>query len=174
MAQIILTAVGADRPGLVADLTKHVHEAAASLADSRMVNLRGHFALLAMIEGDDEQIAAVRRTLEADAKAMGLRLEIESVTGAGPRAPGMVPYRLKTYSVDQPGIVARITDVLRKHEVNVEELETRVESAPFAGTPLFLLEAVVTLPKGASVRKLRDDLSALGDTMGCDVDLDPA
>ncbi len=174
MPQIIITAVGADRPGLVADLTKHVHEAGASLADSRMVNLRGHFALLALVEGDDAQVAAARRALEAGAKSIGLRLEIEAVAAAGARAPGTVPYRLKTYSVDQPGIVARITDVLRKHDVNVEELETRVESAPFAGTPLFLLEAVVTLPKGGSVRKLRDDLSGLGDTMGCDVDIDPA
>lgn len=174
MAQIILTAVGADRPGLVADLTKHVHEAGASLADSRMVNLRGHFALLALVEGSDEAVGAARSALSASATSMGLRLEVQAIDKAAAAAPGSVPYRLKTYSVDQPGIVARVTDVLRRHKVNVEELETRVESAPFAGTPLFLLEAIVTLPAGTSARKLRDDLSGLGDAIGCDVDLDPA
>lgn len=173
MAQFILTAVGVDRPGLVADLTKHVHAAGASLADSRMVNLRGHFALLAMVEGSDDAVAAARRALEGDAKRMGLRLEVETVETAATQAAGTVPYRLKTYSVDQPGIVARVTAVLHKHGVNVEELETRVESAPFAGTPLFLLEAVVTLPKGVTARKVRDDLAGLGDEIGCDVDLDP-
>lgn len=174
MAQIILTAVGSDRPGLVADLTKHVHEAGASLADSRMVNLRGHFALLALIEGSEEAVAAAKRALEASAAAMGLRLEIQTADKIAPAASGTVPYRLKTYSMDQPGIVARVTEVLRKHNVNVEELETRVESAPFAGTPLFLLEAVVTLPAGTSARKVRDELAGLGDAIGCDVDLDPA
>ena len=174
MAQIILTAVGSDRPGLVADLTKHVHEAGASLADSRMVNLRGHFALLALVEGSDETVAAARRALEASASAMGLRLEVQTIDKAAVASPGSVPYRLKTYSVDQPGIVARVTEVLRAHRVNVEELETRIESAPFAGTPLFLLEAIVTLPAGTSARKLRDDLAGLGDAIGCDVDLDPA
>jgi glycine cleavage system transcriptional repressor len=74
--------------------------------------------------------------------------------------------------MDQPGIVAKITDVLGIYGVNIEELETRVESAPFAGTPLFLLEAVVTVPTGISVRKLRDELVTLGDSIGCDIDLD--
>ena len=63
---------------------------------------------------------------------------------------------------------------LRRHGANVEELSSRVESAPFAGTPLFLLDAVVTLPKGTPLRKLRDDLDAMGDALGWDVDLDPA
>lgn len=172
MAQIILTAVGSDRPGLVADLTKHVHEAGASLADSRMVNLRGHFALLALVEGSDEAVAKAREVLAADAKKLGLRIEIDAADRGAAPVPGAVPYRLKTYSVDQPGIVARISDILRKHEVNVEELETRVESAPFAGTPLFMIEAVITLPRGVTARKLREDLGAFGDTIGCDIDLD--
>jgi glycine cleavage system transcriptional repressor len=175
VGQIILTAVGTDRPGLVAELSRHVHEAGASLADSRMVNLRGHFALLALIEGADDVVEKLSNALAAKSEAMGLRLEIQPVEASkAPRAAASVPYRLKTYSMDQPGIVARVTAVLEKHGVNVEELETRVESAPFAGTPLFLLEGVVSVPSGVAIRKLRDDLTALGDTIGCDVDLDPA
>ena len=175
MAQIIITAVGPDRPGLVAELTRHVHEAGASLADSRMVNLRGHFALLALVEGADDAIAGLTKVLAAKGEAMGLRLDAQGVEASkAPRAAASVPYRLKTYSMDQPGIVARVTGVLEKHGVNVEELETRLESAPFAGTPLFTLEAIVSVPKGVGIRVLRDDLTALGDSIGCDVDLDPA
>ncbi|MBL8741559.1 MAG: hypothetical protein JNK04_10710 [Myxococcales bacterium] len=171
---LIVTAVGIDRPGLVADLTQHVHAVGASLADSRMVNLRGHFALLALVEGAPDALAKLKGTLGAASKAIGLRIEFDEAFETTKPAMGGVPYRLKTYSMDQPGIVARLSELLRGHEVNVEELETRVESAPFAGTPLFLLEAVVTLPKGKSLRALRDDLHALGDAMGCDVDIDPA
>lgn len=171
---LILTAVGLDRPGLVADLTQHVHASGGSLADSRMVNLRGHFALLALVEGTPEALQALRDALRARAPEIGLRIEFDEAKETPKPAIGGVPYRLRTYSMDQPGIVARLTELLRRHEVNVEELETRVESAPFAGTPLFLLEAVVTLPKGKSLRALRDDLHALGDAMGCDVDIDPA
>jgi glycine cleavage system transcriptional repressor len=172
MAQLIVTAVGPDRPGLVADITRHVFEVGASLADSRMVNLRGHFALLALIEGTSEALASLRRKLESDGAGMGLRLEMYEAAVSPSRAPGGVPYRLKVYSNDQPGIAARVTALLRQHSVNVEELETRIDSAPFAGTPLFVLEGVVTLPQGTSARKMRGELEALGEKIGCDIDLD--
>jgi glycine cleavage system transcriptional repressor len=174
MSQLIVTAVGPDRPGIVADLSKHVHDAGASLADSRMVNLRGHFALLALVDGSEAALTKLRAVLTEDAKALGLRIDVESTDRAVTTELGRVPYRLKTYSADQPGIVARVTEILRRHGANVEELSSRVESAPFAGTPLFLLDAVVTLPKGTALRKLRDDLGAMGDALGCDVDIDPA
>jgi glycine cleavage system transcriptional repressor len=172
MPQLIVTAVGPDRPGLVADLTQHVYDVGASLADSRMVNLRGHFALLALIEGSPESLTSLRRKLEGDGTRMGLRLEMYEADTATTRAPGGVPYRLKVYSNDQPGIAARVTALLRQHSVNVEELETRIESAPFAGTPLFVLEGVVTLPSGTSARKMREELATLGEKIGCDIDLD--
>jgi glycine cleavage system transcriptional repressor len=59
-----------------------------------------------------------------------------------------VPFRLKTYSMDQPGIVHRMTSYLREHHINVEELETRLESAAFMGTPVFTLEIVMLVPLG--------------------------
>ena len=172
MPQLIVTAVGPDRPGLVAELTRHVYDAGASLADSRMVNLRGHFALLALIVGSAETLASLRTKLENEGAALGLRLKMYEAAAAGDRAPGSIPYRLKVYSNDQLGIAARVTGLLRQHSVNVEELETRIESAPFAGTPLFVLEGVVTLPQGTSARKMRDELASLGEQIGCDIDLD--
>lgn len=172
MPQLIVTAVGPDRPGLVADLTRHVYDLGASLADSRMVNLRGHFALLALIEGSSESLAALRRKLESEGTGMGLRLEMYEATAATSRVPGSIPYRLKVYSNDQPGIAARVSALLRQHSVNVEELETRIESAPFAGTPLFVLEGIVTLPQGTSARKVREELATLSEKIGGDIDLD--
>jgi glycine cleavage system transcriptional repressor len=62
-----------------------------------------------------------------------------------------------------------VTALLRQDSIKVEELETRIGSAPFTGTPLFMLEGVVTLPQGTSARKMREALGALG----CDIDLEP-
>ena len=85
-----------------------------------------------------------------------------------------MPFRLKTYSMDQPGIVHKITSFLHEQEINVEELETRLESAPFMGTPVFNLEILMTVPRTTSVRNLRRALEELGDSLNCDVHLDPA
>src|SRR5690349_17117734 len=99
--ELVVTATGPDRPGLVAELTGHVHAAGANLADSRMVNLRGQFALLALVEGSADVLADVERRLRETAESMGLRVDTSRKTTAGPRTG--VPFRLKTYSMDQPG-----------------------------------------------------------------------
>jgi glycine cleavage system transcriptional repressor len=76
--------------------------------------------------------------------------------------------------MDQPGIVHRISDLLREFNVNIEELSTRQESAPFAGTPLFLMEMRLTVPANVSIHAIRTKLQSLCDTLNCDVDFEPA
>lgn len=170
--ELVIAALGPDRPGIAADLSGHVHACGANLADSRMVNLRGQFALVALVEGSGEVLATVRRRLEEAAATIGLTVEFSSAGRAAPREG--VPFRLKTYSMDQPGIVHRVTSFLSEQGINIEELDTHLESAPFMGTPVFSLEIRMLVPRQASVNALRRALEELGDTLNCDVDLDPA
>src|SRR5262249_40621877 len=125
--QLVVTAVGVDRPGIASEFSGHVHKAGANLADSRMVNLRGHFAFVALIEGDEKVVENAKKALEKAAPSMGLTLEITRAPKAD-RATQGVPFRLKTYSMDQPGIVHKVTTFLSEQRVNIEELETRLES----------------------------------------------
>jgi len=173
MPHWIVTAVGPDRPGLVGELTGHLHVGGANLLDSRMVNLRGQFAIVLLLEADAGRGAALAASLPEAGHAMGLKVFVEPQQGEARPIAG-VPYRLKTYSSDQPGIVHRVTDLLRSHGVNIEDLETRQESAAFAGTPLFTMDLLVSVPPSVTVRKLRAELEALCDQINCDVDLEPA
>ena len=83
-----------------------------------------------------------------EASAMYARIEQECETAG-------LPFRLKTYSMDQPGIVARLTKVLRDNGINIEDLSARQESAAFAGSPLFLTEMRLTVPPNVGLGKLR-------------------
>jgi glycine cleavage system transcriptional repressor len=173
MPQLVITAVGPDRPGLVGQFTGPLFRLGANLADSRMVNLRGQFALLALVEAEAKVLATVREALPAEAARLGLTVTF--ATQAGEAAPSAgVPYRLKTYSMDQPGIVHRVSSLLQQHGINIEDLQTRLESAPFAGTPLFTLELKMSVPAQVQVKQLRKELEALCDSLNCDVDLEPA
>jgi glycine cleavage system transcriptional repressor len=172
MPQLILTAVGNDRPGLVGELTGHLHAAGANILDSRMVNLRGRFAIIMLFEAHDA--AGIKRNLPVAAERVGLTLNISDHGPAtAPRHPG-IPFRLKTYSLDQPGLVHRVSEVLRVHGVNIEDLSARQESAPFAGDPLFILEMRLTVPATVAVRKLREDLEFACEKLNADLDLEPA
>lgn len=170
--ELVVTAIGPDRPGIASDFTGHVHGAGANLADTRMVNLRGHFALLALVEGAADVLETVKARLRESAPKLGLTFEFSTAPKAASRKG--VPFKLKTYSMDQPGIVHKISSFLHEQGINIEELETHLESAPFMGTPVFTMEIVMLVPSSASVKTLRRALEDLGDALNCDIDLDPA
>src|SRR5438094_8361358 len=90
MPQLILTAVGPDRPGIVGELTTHLHAAGANLLDSRMINLRREFAMMILLEApDDEATAKIARDLATIGQRMNLRI---SATPQRPReAPAGKP-----------------------------------------------------------------------------------
>lgn len=174
MPHLIVTAVGPDRPGLVSALSSVVQKHGGSFADTRMVNLQGHFALLGRIDGDASALDAIGRTLVDETAALGMEVKIHGTSAPveADRAP-RVPWRLKSYSLDQVGIVARLSALLASHAVNIEELASRLEPAPFAGSPLFTVEAVISVPTAVPMRRLREACAALADELGGDIDIDP-
>lgn len=172
MSELVITAVGPDRKGLVGEFTGHVHAAGCNLANSRMVNLQGHFALIVLVQGDAAALERARAALNKAAPSLGFSITYSEQPSAA--AEGGIPFRLKTYSMDQPGIVHNVTRLLHEQGVNVEELETTLDSAPFMGTPVFTMEALLSVPRNVSVKALRRSLEELGDAQNCDIDLEPA
>jgi glycine cleavage system transcriptional repressor len=180
MQQLVLSALGPDRPGIVDRLTEALRGYSANLADSRMVNLRGQFAIVVLIELPDDQLHPLCEHLPDIGQQIGLLIQASPITtgAAGVTSAtsggGGVPYRIRTYAMDQAGLVHRITHVLHTAGVNIEELDTRLEHGPHTGTPLFSMDMVVTVPAGVPLKKLRSELEALCDELNCDLDIDPA
>src|SRR5580765_2115769 len=101
MAQIIISAVGPDRPGIVGELTGHLHSVGGNIIDSRMVNLRGEFALMILLDLPDDRAKAIASDLPSLASKIGLNLFVTD-QAAAPKPIEGLRYRLKTYSMDQP------------------------------------------------------------------------
>lgn len=173
MQEIVITAVGKDRAGLVDELTGFLLEAGANMADSRMVNLRGRFALIALIECNDEQAARIIEQGPAVGERIGLKVSVAPQGDAKAGAGDGVPYRVKAYAMDQPGLVHRITHFLHQQGVNIEELQTRLAPGSYTGTPLFTLDLRMTIPTSVKPKQLRTQLEELCDSLNCDVDVEP-
>jgi glycine cleavage system transcriptional repressor len=172
MQELVITAVGPDRPGLIGKLTAPLYEAAANVADSRMVNLRGQFAIILLAEVPRASVDRVRTRLTQVGAELGLTIGFTGNEAREKRAHTVgVPFRLRTFAMDQPGLVHRITDLLQRHGVNVEELATRSQPRPETGAPLFSMELQVTVPPTLSIRTLRSELESLCDELNCDLEL---
>jgi len=69
--QMVLTAVGPDRPGIVQAISSAIYESGANIEDSRMAVLAGDFALIVLFSGSPDSVEKVRAEvrLEDAAKA---------------------------------------------------------------------------------------------------------
>jgi glycine cleavage system transcriptional repressor len=122
MSTLAVSAVGLDRPGIIAGVAERLAAHGANLTDSRMAILRGHFAITLIVEG------AERDALAADLETMdGLEtFAVAEVAEAG-GAPRSEPNALvSVHGADHPGIVAAVTRVLADAGVNVCDLRTHL------------------------------------------------
>jgi glycine cleavage system transcriptional repressor len=173
MHELVITAVGPDRPGLVDAISGRLLALGGNVADARMVNLRGRFALILLAEVPDQVAGQVRGQMDEVGAQTGLTVSVASQIPLPHQPRPGVPYRLRTYAMDQPGIVHRITHLLNQHNVNIEELATHLEPGSVTGTPLFTMDLTMTLPREMRVNALRQELESLCDSLNCDVELEP-
>ncbi|MGH7215164.1 MAG: glycine cleavage system protein R [Tepidisphaeraceae bacterium] len=167
----ILTAIGADRPGIVDEVSEFIFQRGGNIEDSRMVNLRGQFAMMVLIGGAQAVLARVGDDLSRLESASKLHAELRPATqptgGAGPSAQA-IPYRLTATAMDQAGLVHRVAHLLRDMNVNIESLDTHLAPAPYTGAPVFEMELTVSVPRQTPIAKLREDLGKLCDELNID------
>jgi len=172
MQDLVVSAIGPDHPGLVDRLTEAIGRYNCNIADSRMVNLHGQFAIIMRLQVPDANASDLREQLPGLIEGIGLRAVTAPVEGRG--SPPGVPYRIRTYAMDQAGIVHRIAHALGERRVNIEDMTSRLEHGPHTGTPLFSMDMVVTIPPEVRLQDVRTALEALCAELNCDLDIDRA
>ncbi len=173
MQQLVITAVGPDHPGLVDQLTHRLAGHDCNIADSRMVNLSGQFAVVMLVEAPDARAAALRTDLPAASEQLGLTISVADASDAAAGRAG-VPYRIRTYAMDQAGLMHRFAHLLGENGVNIEDLTTRLEHGPHTGTPLFSMDMIVTIPPTVKLADVRREMENLCAELNCDLDIDRA
>jgi glycine cleavage system transcriptional repressor len=164
----VLTAVGDDRPGLVDEVTRYVTERGGNLEDSRMVNLRGQFAMMMLIGGSEGAMSRLHDGLGTLRRESHVHAELRPAdAGAAQRTPAL-PFRLNTWAMDHPGLMQSVSHLLGELGVNIESVDSSLRPAPYTNTPLFEMELVLSVPAATHVAELRERLGELCDEMNID------
>ena len=174
MPHAILTAIGADRPGLVDEVSQFIFSRGGNIEDSRMVNLRGQFAMIVLIGGADAVLQRIGREMADLSRQTSLHAELRDAKETPAIPAAALPFRLAGSGLDQPGLVHRVARVLREMRVNIESLETRLRPAPYTGAPLFEMELVLSVPAITPLSQLRQSVAAVCDELNIDWSLEPA
>jgi len=116
-----------------------------------------------------EALVAELRGLER----VGLRVVIE--TSGGPdEAASHRRVHLELIGQDRPGIVRQITESVAARGVNIDELTTKIVSAPMTGEPMFFASSILQVPTGVELEDLRRDLEDIATDLMVDLTLTDA
>lgn len=166
---LLITAVGEDRPGIVAHLAEVFVKNGANLEESRMAVLGGEFAVIVLVSLSSGSSEGLHRGLEA-LKAEGIAVSVKNTSPSNrEKFAGYSTYAISVNGADHEGIVHRISLFLRDRGINIQSVETGIVNAPETGTPLFCMTATVQAPPSISLDELKRNLNAIGNEECVDV-----
>jgi len=167
MNQLVITIVGKDRAGIVGDISAVVAEYEGNWLSSSMNNLAGQFAGIIEVAVQDDK-------REALATAIGnlSDLQVHSVVGdASADLTDLPMAELEVVGIDHPGIVLRLTEVLKAKGVNLVQFASWCETAPNTGDNLFRAVAEFELPAAMDLEGLKESLEELAGDLAVDIEL---
>ncbi|HVZ80504.1 MAG TPA: ACT domain-containing protein [bacterium] len=159
---IAISAIGQDRPGIVAALSKVLFEVGCNLEDSSMTRLRGDFAVLLLVSlPEGLALSQLEEALGAVAGKLGLThsVRVLNPSEAAASKDAGLPHTLVVYGLDHPGIVYRVTQAAADRKMNITDLRTHVTNGPSG--PLYSLAVDLDAPDAASAAAFAKDLEAL-------------
>lgn len=146
MAHFSLSALGVDRPGIVAAVSGVLVDRGCNLEDSTMSILQGHFAILLVVSGPDDVDAGTLETALAPvADRFELTVAVREIGSASTAdASGRRPWTIAVHGADRTGIVHGITTAVADAGGNVVDLATHLVGPPDA--PVYVMTLRVTFP----------------------------
>lgn len=169
---LVLTLIGADRPGLVERVSRVVADHGGSWEQSRMARLAGRFAGILQVRVPEQAAPALCAAL-AGLSSEGLSITVEDGS-LDELTDGAMIFEVELVGQDRPGIVREISRAVAEVGVNVLSLESHVEPAPMSGESLFTARARLQAPPELAVDALRESLEKIADDLMADIRLERA
>lgn len=162
--QLVVTAIGADRTGLVSRLARLVTDCNCNIVDSRMAIFGNEFTFIMLLSGDAVAISRIEHLLPG----LGYELDLLTMTKrttAKPTAPVSAHYVLEYTGRDKVGTLGAIATLLANHQIYIGALRTETQTDANTQQVLNHCTMTVQLPQGAHVEMIKQELFALLDQL---------
>ncbi len=174
--QLVISAIGSDRPGIVNALSQLIVQNNGNIDDSRMTVLGGEFAIILLISASSDQLVTIEQVIKQQAGSLKLNIISKQTSGSmlsdSETAEKRIPYIVEVLAMDNPGIVYKLADFFSSREINIQSLQTDRYPAPHTGTQMFAIEMIISVPQAIIVNDLREDFMDLCDDMNLDASIE--
>ena len=170
MSRFAVSAIGRDRPGIVAALAAGLLDLDGNIEDSRMTILGGHFSVMLIVAVPPARSREeVEAALAPAAQGVGLDALTVSALSASEGRPE-ADHVVTVYGSDHPGIVHAISSELADAGVGITDLQTRLAGSGEA--PLYVMMLEVALGQ-ADPDTLGERLRGVAERAAVEVELHP-
>ena len=163
----MVAASGPDQPGIVAEFTRVFVDRDCNLEDSSMTVLRGHFAMMLVVDAPD---GVTQDDLESDlgfaTSALGLIVNVWEISTLVSEPAAGERWLVSIRGADRKGIVHSVARVLAKSDANIVDVATRlVDGAEYS------MELWVIVPDTTDAGALGLELAAVAKRLGVECSL---
>ncbi len=171
-----LSAIGSNRPGIVADLSELIYECDCNLEDSSMTVLGSEFAVLLLLSGvgDDvaERLSTACKRIEWEKRLTVFFRPLDEAPATVAASDHPVELALQVTGADKAGIVARVSRCLADHGINIRHMESQSRPEPGSGSPVYTMKIQMEAPADLDEPSLRQRLDAIGGEIYVDINLE--
>lgn len=155
MPKSILSVVGQDRPGIVAAVSGILADLQYNIEDISQTILQDQFAALFIVTlPEGESAVVLQAVLENSEQLQGLTCSVRAFDETIPSVAAVgVPFVIITIGPDAPGLIAAIAGVLKRHAVNILNLQAVNRSQAYPEQMVMIYE--VSVPEQTALPELR-------------------
>ena len=171
-SQLVIAALGEDRPGLVDQLSGWILDSGCNIADSRMMVLGGEFSVLLLVSGNWNNLARLEDQVEKIEQKLGMVLSVKR-TEPKQHSAEFLPYAVDVVALDHPGIVHNLANFFSQHNINIQDLSTTSYAAAHTGTQMFAVHMSLDVPADTHIATLREEFLEFCDQLNLDAVIEP-
>jgi glycine cleavage system regulatory protein len=160
---IVLTIIAEDQPGIIKNISAALDKHGGSWTQSSMSSLAGHFAGILLASVPSDKANGCLKELKG-LEALGLKV-IAHVSNELVATDAAGEYTLDVVGNDRRGIINAIARVLAGHDVNVNNLESEVESAAMGGGEIFRAQAQMFIPPSVDIDVLEGEIEDIANDL---------
>ena len=164
MNNLIISAVGSDRSGIVSEISGIITSHGGNVEESRMSKMGSNFAIIMLVSvlpDWDESLKVALRSI-ADLNIITKFTEAHNISD-------IKKFWIYLNGADNEGIINVLSEYLAGESINIIELNTYISPAPITGAPLFNLNAIIVLPQDIIIEKIHSDLETISQTLGVEI-----
>jgi len=160
--KIIITVFAKDRPGIIRSLSDTVLASKGNWLESSLSRLCGQFTGIVHIAIESGNKATLVSALDALTND-GIEVTVQNAEGVKTDDIEVNGLQILVEANDRPGIIKEIAEALTAENVNVDNIDTEIESASMAGYPIFRAHLFLAMPEDLSEDDLEDILEGVSD-----------